>query len=318
MKYSQSSKSLWLPLEKGDRVDVIAPGFRATDEELAGGIEFLRSWHLEPRVPKKLFGRDVISSNTDDARFEHLRAALYAPDSQAIWCVRGGYGSVRLLPRLAKLRPPKGRPKLFIGLSDITSLHIFLNQEWGWPTVHGPLLDRLGRKAALPKYEKEMKRFVFGGEPEIRFKGLMALNEAARRPGIVRGPLVGGNLVVTGGSLGTPFQVKTEGRILFLEDLGERGYRIDRVLEQFTQAGLFKRARAVVFGQIIGGKEADGSSRVWPVIHRFAEASRIPVVKGLASGHDVIQRPVPFATRAELRLSAKGRAELICESGCAR
>ncbi len=309
-----ASSHRWLALAPGDVVDVVAPGFRSSAEELVGGERFLRDWGLRPRIPKDIYGRDVLCANSDEVRFEQLKKALYAPDSKAIWCIRGGYGANRLLPGLMRLKRPKGRPKLLVGLSDITSLHVFLNQQWGWPTVHGPLLDRLGRKAALPKYERELKRFVFGGEDEIIFSGLRAMNTPAKKKTVLRAEVSGGNLVVLQSSLATNCQWQTAGKILFFEEIGERGYRVDRMLEHFTQVGLFKRAKAIVFGQFIGGREPDGSNHVWPVIERFAKDSRIPVLKGLASGHDVIQRPLPFGTRAELHLGGS-TARLVCASG---
>lgn len=307
---------LWLPLREGDIVDVIAPGYRSTNTELEDGVRFLKSWGLVPRLPPRLFSRDVLCSNSDDSRFEQLRVALFARDSKAIWCIRGGYGSIRLMSQVTRLRRPAAPPKLFIGLSDITTLHVFLNQAWGWPTVHGPLLDRLGRKAALPKYERELKRFVFGELEEISFSGLKALNAAARGRGVVRGAVSGGNLTVLQSSLGTAAEWETKGRILFFEDIGERGYRIDRILAQFEQAGMFNSAKAVIFGQFTGGREPDGSSLVPAVLRRFAETMRIPVFSGLASGHDLIQRPLPFETPSWLKLGARG--ELVCSAGAAR
>lgn len=303
----------WLPLKPGDIVDIVAPGFAPTVEELDSGIRFLEGWGLVPRLPRNIRGKDILCSNCDEVRFQHLKEALYAKDSKAIWCVRGGYGSLRLIPHLLKLKRPRTRPKLFIGLSDITSLHAFLNQRWGWPTVHGPLLERLGQGAALPKYERELKKFVFGEMTTIRFSKLKALNEAAQKDGVVRGRVSGGNLIVLQSSLGTKASWQTEGRILFFEDVGERGYRIDRVLEQFSQAGLFKRAKAIVFGQFTESHERDGRDLVPLVIKRFAQTVKIPVFSGLESGHDIIQRPVPFETPSLLRLGKRG--ELHCETG---
>jgi len=303
----------WLPLKPGDIVDIVAPGFAPTVEELENGIRFLEGWGLVPRLPRNIRGKDILCSNCDEVRFQHLKEALYAKDSKAIWCVRGGYGSLRLIPHLLKLKSPKMRPKLFIGLSDITSLHAFLNQKWGWPTVHGPLLERLGRRAALPKFERELKKLVFGEITRIRFSNLKALNEAAVRDGVVRGKVSGGNLIVLQSSLGTKASWQTDGRILFFEDVGERGYRVDRVLEQFTQAGLFRRARAIVFGQFTESHERDGRDLVPLVIKRFAKTMKIPVFSGLQSGHDIIQRPVPFETPSLLQLGKRG--ELQCETG---
>lgn len=293
---------------------MVAPGYRSTDQELKGGLDFLRAWGLVPRVSKQVFGRDLLCANTDEARLTQLSRALLAPDSNAVWCVRGGYGSIRLVPGLQRLRKPKIKPKVFIGLSDITTLHLFLNQNWGWPSVHGPLLDRLGRKAALPRYERELKRFVFGELDEIVFPGLKPLNAEAKKNGVVRGPVSGGNLTVLQSSLMGEASWDTDGRILFFEDIGERAYRVDRMLEQMLQAGLFKRAKAIVFGQFTGGNEADGKNLIWPVIRHFAAKVPLPVFSGLPSGHDVVQRPLPLGAPAVLRLGARG--ELVCETGC--
>lgn len=303
----------WLPLREGDTVDLVAPGFSCTTDELRDALRFLANWGLEPRMPRKLFGRDVLCSNDDKSRLKHLKEALYAEDSRAIWCVRGGYGSIRLIPELMKMKKPKGPPKLFIGLSDITSLHVFLNQEWGWPTVHGPLLDRLGKGTAKAQFVRELRRFVFGQADEIVFSGLKPLNKAARDKKSVRGQVSGGNLITLQSSLATPAQWQTKGRILFFEDIGERGYRVDRVLEQFEQAGLFKDAKAIVFGEFTEGNERDGKTLVPAVKKRFAEAMKIPVFMGLKSGHGIIQRPVPFETSAILHCGTRG--ELVCKTG---
>lgn len=303
----------WTPLQPGDVVDLVAPGFACSPEHLEGAIEFLRTWGLKPRIWKKIFAKDVISSNTDEKRFAMLKEALLADDSKAVWCVRGGYGSIRLVPELVKLKKPKGPPKLFIGLSDISTLHVHLNQAWGWPTVHGPLLDRLGAGKAQPKYVRELHQFVFGETAEIEFAKLKALNAAAKVSGEVKGVVTGGNLITLQSTFGTKAPWQTDGRILFFEDIGERGYRVDRVLEQFRQMGLFDRARAVVFGQFTGGLEADGSTRVPQVLKRFAENAKIPVLSGLESGHDVVQRPLPFGTPSVLSLGEKG--VLRCATG---
>jgi muramoyltetrapeptide carboxypeptidase len=113
--------------------------------------------------------------------------------------------------------------------------------------------------------------------------------------------------------MGTRGAWDTQNRILFFEEIGERGYRVDRVLEQFRQAGYFNRAKAVIFGQFTHGKESDGRDLTPAVQKRFAESVRIPVYSGLPSGHDVVQRPVPFETSAVLHLGAKG--ELVCQTG---
>ncbi len=301
----KAKQSGWRPLRPGDTVDIIAPGYRAQDEVLELAVKRLTSWGLKARVPRRLFARDLLSSNRDEVRFEHLRAALLAQDSRVVWCLRGGYGSNRLLPQLDKVRAPKGPAKLLIGLSDITSLHLAVNQKWGWPSLHGPLLDRLAGEKLSPADLHEIKQVVFGLKSEISFAKLKALNEAARARRSIQGPVSGGNLTVLQSSLATAMQWQTAGKILFFEDTGERGYRIDRMLEQMRQAGLFQSARAVVFGQFSGGDEPSGGNLIWPVIRRFAQTLSIPVLGGLPSGHEKHQRPLPFGTRATLDLGER-------------
>jgi muramoyltetrapeptide carboxypeptidase len=286
-------------LAPGDVIDVVAPGFRCTPEQLAAGIEFLKRRGLVPRVPANLFGEDLLCANTDAQRFAQLRKALYARDSRAIWCVRGGYGAIRIIERLQALRPPR-RAKLLIGYSDATTLHQLLNLFWGWPSLHGPLLDRLG-SAAIPDEERvELDGVLFGGAPLTKFAKLVPLNAAARRRQRIVSRLTGGNLTVLQSTLGTALQ-RRPAAILVLEDIAERGYRIDRILEQLRQAGVLRNLKAIVLGTFLGGAEADGSNLGPAVLERFARTLAIPVLAGMDTGHGPYQRPVFLHTRAELQ-----------------
>jgi muramoyltetrapeptide carboxypeptidase len=296
----------WTPLKEGDLVEIIAPGSSCKPEGLNGGLKFLEGWGLTPKLPHKIFAPDVICSNTDENRFDHLREALLSDDSSAIWCVRGGYGSNRLVPELAKLKKPKGPPKLFIGYSDITTLHTFLNEQWGWPTIHGPMIDRIGRGLVLPKELEELRAVFFGEKKEVTFKGLKPLNAAAKAGGAVKGPVTGGNLVTLQSAIGTKAPWNTKGKIVFLEEIDERGYRVDRLLEHLKQTGHFAKARAVVLGEFVGGAESDGTNRIPAVLKRFAESLSIPVMTEVEAGHGEMQRPVPFATSATLTLGSRG------------
>jgi muramoyltetrapeptide carboxypeptidase len=304
----------WAPLQEGDIVDVIAPASKTTDAAVKGAIRFLNKWGLKPRVAKKMFGPSLFTANTDENRLRFLMDAIRAPDSKAVWCVRGGYGTNRLLPQLLREKKPSGPPKLLIGLSDITTLHAFVNQHWGWPTVHGPMLDRLGRGLTKKNHLAELHDFLFGEIPEITFSGLKPMNAAARKPGVVRGSVTGGNLITLQSLIGTRAGWRTKGRILFFEEIGEKGYRVDRALEHFRQSGHFDSAHAIVFGDFLDCVEVDGSKKLVPAaLKRFAESLKIPVFSGIPSGHAPVQRPVPFETPSELYLGTKGR--LVCQTG---
>ena len=286
-------------LAPGDVVDVVAPGFRCTPEQLAGGIAFLERRGLVPRVPADLFGEDLLCANSDARRFAQLRKALFARDSRAIWCVRGGYGAIRIIERLKAVAPPR-KPKLFIGYSDATTVHQLLNLFWGWPSLHGPLLDRLGGTEVREDERAELAGVLLGGAPQTTFANLVPLNAAAHRRQRLVSRLTGGNLTVLQSTLGTALQRRPSG-VLLLEDTGERGYRLDRMLEQLRQAGVLRNLKAIVLGTFRGGAEADGSNLGPAVLERFARSMAIPVLAGIDAGHGTYQRPVFLHTRAELQ-----------------
>jgi muramoyltetrapeptide carboxypeptidase len=303
------------PVRQGDIVDVVAPASRCTLPELKSAVALLKEMGLVPRVPRNLFAKSLLFSNSDEERLKQLRKAVYAPDSSFIWCVRGGYGALRLMPEIAKWKKPR-RAKIFLGYSDITTLHAHFNQRWGWPTLHGPLLDRFGREAMSPGEHRQLFGMLFGQVAVTEFVKLQPMNAAARKSGSVRAPVIGGNLTVLQSGLGTPSSLRGGKHILFLEDTGERPHRVDRMLSQFAQAGMFRGVRAVVFGyfQLSDAQDRRGLWR--DVLPRFAEEMRIPVLRGLKVGHDpAVQYTLPFNTPAELRL---GRAPaLYVKSGIA-
>ena len=301
-------------LRAGDVIDVVAPGFRCTDDELRGGVAFLRALGLEPRVPGDLFGTDLLCANEDDHRYAQLRAALFTRDSRAVWCVRGGYGAIRIIERLRRLAPPR-EPKLFIGYSDATTIHYLLNHHWRWPSLHAPLLDRLGAGKVGAEDLTELRGVLLEGNRETRFAELIPLNRAAKARRLVRGEVCGGNLTVLQTVLGTRLQ-RSHRHILFLEDTGERGYRLDRTLQHCAQAGALRGVKALVFGNFIGGNDPDGGNRVAAVLERFAQEQDFPVFCGLPAGHGEHQRPVFFNTRAELRCGDAG--ELRIETAALR
>jgi len=305
----------WKFLKKNDVIDVVAPGYPSQIHEVEGARLFLQKWGLQARIPKDLIKPHFLHANEDAERFDFLKKAIEAPDSQVIWCLRGGYGSNRLLPYLARLKKPT-QAKLVLGISDVTSLHTFFIQEWGWKTLHAPLLDRLGRNLIAPKYEKELHQILFGQEKNIEFKKLQPLNEAARQLRKIESKVVGGNLRVLESSLGTPWQIETRKKLLFLEDIGERGYSVDRMLEHFRQCGLFKNCAGIILGDFVGSNEPNSEeSKLDLVLKRWALDLQIPLFRGMQAGHGAIQRPVPLNTHCVLEMQASKKATLSISTG---
>jgi muramoyltetrapeptide carboxypeptidase len=299
----------WTSLKRGAIIDVIAPASKCSIEELNAGVKELESWGYQVRVPKNIFGGHWTHSHNNEVRFQHLKQALYS-DSSAIWCARGGYGSLKLLPGLNKLKKPK-HCKLFLGLSDITSLHMFFNQKWGWPTIHAPIISRIGRGDLPQKSIEELKAIVAGEVVKQEFK-LKAVNTLAKQIGqakqasqdeqfkSVSGILVGGNFATLMASIGTPFQWQPKNTILFLEDIGERAYRLDRLWEQLEQTGLLWQAKAVVLGDFTDTHEKDGKSFFGEFIKERAKTAKIPIYSGLPVGHGLIQRTLPLGVKATI------------------
>ncbi len=304
--------SKWRPLQDGDVVDIIAPGFPTDAAVVKKAISFLKSWGLRPRVPKNLQKKTLLFSNVDDVRWEHLKKALSARDSKVVWCLRGGYGSLRLLPRLDKMSKPR-QAKLLIGISDVTSLSVYLNERWKWPVLHGALLDRLGKGEVPAAIVKEMGKILRGEQKQVSFKNLKPMNTAARKVKRIKAPIIGGNLVTLQAAIGTPFDFNLKNKILFIEELGERGYRIDRILVHLAQVDRFRNCKAVILGHFIGGSEPSGGNNVKKVLAAWALEQKFPVFSGLESGHDVKLRSLPLGTSAVLQ--KKAGYELLVETG---
>lgn len=291
-------------LKKGDSVEIIAPASRCAEGELETLVDLLESWHLKCLVNQNIFGEDLFCANTDALRFQHLKDALFNQDTKAIISVRGGYGSMRLIPALMALaKPPK--PKLFVGMSDTTALSLFFQKKWNWPSIHGSLAANRFSAASI-----QAMQGLFFEKKDPDFNALTAVNREAFEEKVIEGRLTGGNLSLVQASIGTSWQLNAERKILLLEEVGERGYRIDRMLQHLDQASMFKDVKALVFGDFSRGLEPDGSSLIEETLQRFAASCAFPVVRIKGIGHDYINFPIPLGTQARLKLGQE--IQLVC------
>lgn len=283
-------------LKPGDSVEIIAPASRCSDNHLTAIKELFESWQLNCIISNDIFGEDLLCANADEIRFNSLKNALQNPTTKAIICARGGYGSMRLIPQLTQLSPTAS-PKIFVGMSDITALNLYLQQQWQWPTIHSaPALDKFS-----PASIAKLKAILFGDVSEVIFQAV-PLNALAEKPLTINASITGGNLCIAQTSIGTQWQINGDNKIIFLEEIGERGYRVDRMLEHLRQAHVFKNAAAILFGDFIEGNEPDGSSLINPVLKRFALTSEIPVIQVQGIGHGHTNFPVPLGTKTQLQL----------------
>lgn len=233
-------------------------------------------------------------SNTDDARFLELKKALFNEQGEVIWTLRGGYGSARLITELNKLNKP-AREKIFIGFSDNTALHLFFSQQWGWKTIHGCGFAQLMDASLNPENFVRLAEILAQSIQNQSFN-LSPMNENALNITHISAQLQGGNLTLVECSLKTCWEINAVNKILFLEEVGEKGYRIDRSLTHLQQAGVFSGVKAIIFGECTG----DDPNMIELALHRFAQDIRIPVYSTSQFGHGRNNFPFIYNATSEI------------------
>ena len=296
-------------LAPGDRIAVVAPGSPFARDEFEAGVAELRALGFEPVYEESIFARDGYLAGPAGVRAATWMRAWCDPSIAALVAARGGYGSVQMLP-LFDGAAVRRSPKPFIGYSDNTSLLMWLTLACGIVSFHGPMIQgRFARGAA--GYDRDtFERCLCRADPpgEITDAKLETL-----RKGEAAGMLLGGTLTQLTASLGTPFAFDPpKGCVLFIEDVGERPYRVDRMLTQLTLAGVLGRASALVFGEMRDCDEAGREPKAQGVIERFAGEFHGPVLFGLPSGHTTgPTMTLPFGVRA--RVVGTSQPALIIE-----
>ena len=208
---------------------MIAPSYPISMEDVQFAKQHFESLGLQVTIPSDLLGADLLCANHDEARLSHLKAALADPVADIIWLLRGGYGLTRLIPDLFFMEIPR-KEKLFIGFSDGTALHVFLNQAWNWTSIHGAGALQITKNTVGAQTIEKTLRLLKEGYHSNFLPSLTPANDKAKKMSSLKGTLVGGNLCLLTCSLGTNWQINASDKILFLEEIDERGYRVDRML----------------------------------------------------------------------------------------
>jgi muramoyltetrapeptide carboxypeptidase len=280
-------------LKTGDTICLVSPAFYASEQDILSGIKVLESWGLQVIAAPGIFDRWGSFAGSDEVRMSDLQWALDHPYARAILCIRGGYGISRILPGL-NWDKFQENPKWLTGFSDITLLHQKI-QQLGFPSLHALMAARYG-SPDFAESSRFMREFFFGKKKEISYP---VLNHDWR-PGNISGLLWGGNLSMVSHSIGSGLESGREDLILFLEEVGEAYYRIDRLLRQIVRVEtLMKRVRAVVLGQF-----TDCAQKEFPeeIPAMAAQAfSGLPVFSGLPSGHGNPNFPLVLGFPAHLK-----------------
>ncbi len=294
------------PLRRGDAVRVIAPSSPFEPHAFERGLEVLSGrMGLVPRLRDDVTARRAYLAGDDARRLDEWREAVADPEARAIFCARGGYGAMRLLPSIDPA-PLLERPKLLVGFSDVTALHAVLNRA-GLATVHGPVVTQLGRapEDAIAHLEALLEGSAArAGAWELPAPGAGLVAARTIRPGRASGPLLGGTLAILAHLQGTPFAPRLDGAILFLEDVGEKPYRIDRYLTQLRLAGALDGIAGFALGRLSGCDDAGVLGA--DVVREVALGLGVPAVEGLPAGHEDANFALPLGARATLVAPALG------------
>jgi muramoyltetrapeptide carboxypeptidase len=282
-------------LKAGDTVAVVAPAAAIEREHLERGVNALSAMGFRVKVSERLLARSGILAGDDADRARELQDCFADPGVKGIFAARGGYGFGRLMP-LLDFEAIARTPKVFVGFSDATFLLNALVDLAGMVSFHGPMVA-MDFARGLSVRSLEHMQGLLGG----KLRGFEMEARECVHPGIASGEVIGGCLSVLAAAIGTPYAPSFEGRILFLEDTGEKAYRIDRMLVQLRQSGALAKIAGIVFGAI---RPVEGNEQEGRLIARFiaeqTEELRCPVLSGIEAGHGTENFTVPFGVVARV------------------
>jgi muramoyltetrapeptide carboxypeptidase len=292
-------------LKAGDKVVIVSPAgvLINKEKEIALAKATLESWGLVVKVAEHVFSRSNHFSGTDDQRASDFQKAINDPEIKAIWCARGGYGSVRIIDKIDFSALQK-YPKWIIGYSDITVFHSYLN-NLGIKTIHGMMPVNL--------VSSDLKNI----QPSIASlkKALMGNLESYNIPfnthnklGSVKGTLVGGNLAILQSMLGSRCEIDMTGKILFFEDIGEYKYQIDRMLQSLKRAGYFNNCSGILIGDFTNIKSNTPSwgESIEELIVNATNGCNAPIAFGFNGGHELVNNALIFGAEIEMNVSKEG------------
>lgn len=294
-------------LRSGDRIAIVAPGSAATQEKLERGAGSLAKLGFEPVFGKTCFLKRGFMAGPDEARLADLHWAFSDPSIQGILCLRGGNGSGRLLPGL-DMRLIAANPKPFVGYSDITVLHTVFGQQGNFVTFHGPMATvEFSSKGEKGITTESFLKALTSTEPlGVLADASSGLTSLAG--GKARGEIVGGNLALICSTMGTPYELDTRGKILFIEDINEQPYSVDRMLTHLRNAGKLSAAAAVVIGDFLNADPVspgpEDSLTLDEVFEDHLPGLGIPVVRGFHCGHGKLNLTLPLGIQVEVDGSA--------------
>ncbi len=304
-------------LKKGDTLGMIAPASNATeDEDIRAATDIIKSLGFNVKHGKHLFARTAYLAGTDQQRADDVNSMFADSDVDAIICLRGGYGTPRILPFL-DYELISRNPKVLLGYSDITAIITAIHAKTGLVGYHGPIAIENFSDYTLAEFKKVLmeptpRTFIAAAPPFEAGEGKIDTENRITRivGGTARGPLVGGNLSLIASLMGTDYEPEFANRILFLEDVGEAPYRVDRMLTQLLLANKLQQVAGIAFGKFTDSESSGNTFSLEEVFRDRCANLGVPVIRGLMFGHVDDQTVVPVGIEAELNVDA-GTLQLL-------
>lgn len=289
-------------LKFGDTIGLIAPsGAMRTEGAIERAVAETERMGFKVKLGESAGKKYGYLSGTDEVRARDINAMFADDEVDAIFCIRGGYGAMRILDKLDYDLIAK-HPKIFVGFSDITALHIALLNRCGLATYHAPMAVGWSN-GPLDDFSREsMYKALMHAEPVGELINPPEYPKQTVNPGQAEGLLVGGNLMLMASSLGTPWEIDTKGRIVFIEEVGERTYCVDRMLTQLRLAGKFDDCAGIVFGDFADCpiEYPEYGLSLEEIIRDVAAPCGKPIFTGLRCGHCTPKLTLPFGVKCRM------------------
>lgn len=268
-------------LRPGDTVGIVAPARKVSREEMAPAIDMIGEWGYRVAEGEHLYGSCNQYSGSDEARAADFQRMLDDPSVKAVFCARGGYGSVRIIDRLDFSRF-MAEPKWIVGYSDITVFHSHVNRHCGVQTLHAAMPINFPADRKMNSSLQSLKDILEGGSPEYHLH-----THPFNRPGKAEGILCGGNLSMLYSLSGTSTDIDTDGKVLFIEDLDEYLYHVDRMMMNLKRSGRLEGLAGLIVGGMnkMNDNEIPFGKPAYEIVAETVSSFLFPVIFGFRSGH---------------------------------